>query len=67
MVKDVQGTIVGRLARSYTPPRNMECLLARVAAIVSYRREDSAAEFQPSVRCERWEVVVPELVFAPIA
>jgi len=62
---NAQGTSVGRLARSYTPPPGMKCLSARVAAIVLYRREDSAPDFQPSVRCDRWEVVVPELIFAP--
>jgi len=57
---------VGRLAKSFEPPAGMTCVRARVAAIVVRTREDSKGEFANSVRCERWEVVVPELVFAPI-
>jgi ATP-dependent DNA helicase RecQ len=43
----------------------MKCISACVAAIVVREREDTKPEFLDSVRCDRWEVVVPELVFAP--
>jgi hypothetical protein len=56
---------VGRLARSFDAPAGMTCIDARVAAIGVRTREDSAGEFADLVRCDRWEVVVPELVFAP--
>lgn len=43
----------------------MACIDARVAAVVAWSREDSKPEFAESLQCDRWEVVVPELVFAP--
>jgi hypothetical protein len=44
----------------------MDCVAARVAAIlVRYRTDDSEPEYRHRIRCERWEVVLPELVFAP--
>jgi ATP-dependent DNA helicase RecQ len=57
---------VGRLSRTFAPPRGMVCIDARVAAVVTWSREDSKPEFVASLKCDRWEVVVPELVFAPI-
>jgi ATP-dependent DNA helicase RecQ len=44
----------------------MVCIDARVAAVVTWSREDSKPEFVEALRCDRWEVVVPELVFAPV-
>jgi hypothetical protein len=33
----------------------------RVVAVVERRRADSEPEFQPSLRCERWEVPLAEI------
>ncbi len=57
---------VGRLSRSFSSPKGMVCINARVAAVVAWSREDSKPEFVDALRCNRWEVVVPELVFAPV-
>jgi len=62
---DGKGNTVGRLARAYAPPAGMSCMAASVAAIIVRERDDSEAEFRDRLRCERWEVVVPDLVFAP--
>jgi ATP-dependent DNA helicase RecQ len=59
------GSCVGRLARAYSPPEAMAWVSASVRAIVTRLREDSDPDYQGSIRCERWEVVVPELVFEP--
>ena len=56
---------VGRLSQAFTPPKGMTCIEARIAAIINRRREDCEPEYQDHVRCERWEVIIPELVFAP--
>lgn len=56
---------VGRLAHAYEPPKGMKCIAASVAAIIMRQREDSEPEYRDRVRCESWEVVVPDLVFAP--
>ena len=67
VLANADGTVVGALARVYQPPPGMNCIEANVAAIVVRYREDSKTEYSGSVRCDRWEVVVPELVFAPVS
>ena len=62
---DGEGNTVGWLARAYAPPAGTSCIAASVAAIVMREREGSEPEYRDHARCERWEVVVPELVFAP--
>lgn len=64
-IVDEKGRQVGRFARSFVPPVRMRCVTASVRAIVVRQKEDSKPEYREQVRCERWEVVVPELVFEP--
>ena len=56
-----EGQVIGRLAQQYQPPGQFHS--ARVHAVVHWRREDSEPEYQQGLRCDEWEVVVPELVF----
>jgi len=63
-VLEHNGSIVGRLARSFTPPPKLCCTLARVHAILVRFRGDSDPIYAESINCDRWEVVIPELVFA---
>ena len=61
---DAAGTCVGRLAKRFSPPEGRSFVSGRVQAIVVRRREDSTdPKYADSIRCDRWEVVVPELVF----
>ena len=60
---DAHAHPVGRLARSYVPPIGMHCCMVRVAAIIVRKREDNEAEFQQLCRMDRWEVVVPEIIY----
>ena len=62
---DCNGTVVGQLASSFEPPNGMYCAFATVLAIVTWDKEKSEPQYQDSLRCENWEVVVPELVFEP--
>jgi ATP-dependent DNA helicase RecQ len=62
---DTSGHAVGRMSRGFTIPRGTEFISGRVAAIIVRKREDSGVEYQNQSRCDAWEVVVPELVFAP--
>ena len=64
---DRSETVVGRLARAFEPPAGMRCVSAAVHAVVTWSREASEPEFQSGLRCDRWEVVVPELIFEPEA
>ena len=62
-LEDSDGRLVGRLAKSYAIPDGRQCVDARVAAIVVRRREDTEPAYLETVKCDQWEVVVPELVF----
>ena len=62
---DKANVTVGRLAKSFSPPEGMACISVKVAAIIQRRREDEKPEYAARVRCDRWEIVVPDLVFAP--
>ena len=56
------GAAVGRLARSFRPPRGMRCVAARAVAIVTRRLGDVEPEHRRGLPDDTWEVVVPELV-----
>jgi ATP-dependent DNA helicase RecQ len=58
---------VGRLAKDYVPPGGMQCATARVHAVLVRFRADGEQAYADSVRCDRWEVVLPELVYVPVA
>ena len=62
---DGPGAAVGRLARKFEPPAGTRCISASVHAVVSRSREEAEPEFQRSLKCDTWEVVLPELVFEP--
>ena len=62
---DNEGAVVGQLARKFRPPRGMQCVSARVASIATWNRELTESQFRSVTRCKEWEVVVPELSFAP--
>lgn len=59
------GQRVGRLAKGFKPPEGMRCHAAKVLAVVTWGRELSDPEYQAGVKCDAWQVVVPELTFAP--
>ena len=60
------GTVVGRLARGFEPPPGTRCASASVLAVTAWSREASEPGYQDWMKCETWEVVVPELVFEPV-
>ena len=62
---DKKGVEVGRLASGFKPPAGMRCAKATVYAVLTRRREQSSPEYQADLKCDEWEVVVPELVFEP--
>ena len=41
----------------------MHCAFASVLAVATWERERSDSEYRDRLQCEKWEVVVPELVF----
>ena len=60
---DGNGTVVGQLAGGFEPPQGMRS--ASVLAVATWSRDRSDPEYQEGLRCDEWEVVVPELVFEP--
>ena len=60
---DSSGTVVGKLARKFEPPDGMKCVSATVFAVVTRSRDDSKPPYRDGIKCDEWEVVVPELVF----
>ena len=56
-------TRVGCLAKSFAIPPGMRCHSATVLAIATWSRENSEPQYQNSVKCDSWEVVVPEVRF----
>ena len=62
---DRNGTVVGQLAHGFEAPAGMQCAFATVHAIVGWDRESSEPQYRDGLRCDAWEVVVPELVFEP--
>ena len=65
---DAQGVVVGALSQHFEPENDMDCIAARVAAIHVRRPGDVADQYKSRInaQCESWEMLVPELVFAPI-
>jgi ATP-dependent DNA helicase RecQ len=63
---DDSGQVVGRLAAGFRAPADMTCVQARVVAVVTRRQDESQPEHAHALRCERWELVLPELTFAPV-
>ena len=62
---DHNGVVVGRLALGFEAPPGMRCISAKVHAIATWDREYSEPQYQSGLQCDRWEVVLPELVFEP--
>ena len=62
---DKTGAALGHFAGSFEPPLGTRCRSAEVWAVTGWSREASKPEYHDSVKCDEWEVVVPELVFEP--
>ena len=62
---DETGTVVGHLAKSFRAPEGMRCRASTVLAVVGWSRESSEPRYRDTIKCDDWEVVVPELLFEP--
>ena len=62
---DADGRTVGRLARAFELPAGMRCRSAEVFAVIRRRCGDSEAQYRDAIKCDEWEVIVPELAFDP--
>lgn len=57
-IRDLQGRLVGRTAKSFRPPFTFSAL--EVAAIITRYRDDSSDAYRERCKTDRWEVVVPK-------
>ncbi|SAY38275.1 RecQ family ATP-dependent DNA helicase, partial [Candidatus Synechococcus spongiarum] len=62
---DSTGQVVGRLAQAFQPPPGMRCRSITVLAVIVRSRTQAQPNYQHGIKCDSWEVVVPELVFEP--
>ncbi len=63
LLTDQQGLVIGRMARSWSPPAGLQLLSGEVGAVVTWRRSDNKEEFRDYIRRDEWEAILPELVF----
>lgn len=63
MIHDARGRLLGRMARSWSPPEGLGFLRGEVGAVVRWRKTDNKEEFRAHLRREVWEAVCPELVY----
>ncbi len=66
VVTDKDGAVIGRMAKAFEPPARTGFLSGRVGAILEWRKEDNAEDFRALIVREAWDVVLPDLVFAPL-
>lgn len=64
-LSDKNGMTVGVLSQRFSAPRGMQFVSGHVSAIIVRRRKDTEEKYLDRCRCDKWEVVLPELVFAP--
>ncbi len=64
-ITNKKGREVGRFAKNYEPPKNMRVRSAEVYAILIRKREQSDPEYQEMINCDKWEVLLPELIYEP--
>ncbi|MGZ8196328.1 MAG: UvrD-helicase domain-containing protein, partial [Methylosarcina sp.] len=55
---DKNGVAVSRMAQAFTPPKG-EIIGARVSAILARQRKSG----EEALRCEQWEVILPEILY----
>ena len=63
-IRDPGGTLVGRLSQRSQRAMPNAPAGAEVMAIAAWDASKSTPEYRRSLNRERWEVVVPELIFA---
>ena len=64
---DGEGTQVGRMARTWSVPAGMTVTKAVVGGIFTRRANDGRdQEWKPRLRCDAWDVVVPQLTLIPL-
>ncbi len=62
-ITNVEGRKIGKMANRYRIPEGFELVSAHVYAVISHSRALTDVEYQNNVRCNHWEVIVPEFIY----
>lgn len=66
-IRNEQGVVLGRMQRNFKPPAGYKLVKAKIGAIVTRYKSDTKAdeknEYQSRIRRDRWEVILPDLIF----
>ena len=62
---DHRGRNVGRLIQNFNPPPGTRFRSATVFAAIEWNRDASKPEYRDAMKCDAWDVIVPEFVFEP--
>lgn len=62
---DARSRVVGRMAKSWKPPRGHAFISGQIGAIINWRKVDSIEDYVHYYRRDSWETVLPELIFRP--
>ncbi len=60
---DAQKRVVGRMAKSWKPPRGHVFATGQIGAITNWRKIDSGEDYAHYHRRDSWETILPELIF----
>ncbi len=63
LLRDVQGSVLGRMAGSWAPPQGTHLVFGKIGAIVRWRKTDNEEAFQTYIKRREWETILPEFVF----
>ncbi|MCY4148132.1 MAG: RecQ family ATP-dependent DNA helicase [Gammaproteobacteria bacterium] len=63
--RDTLGRQVGVMAKTYTMPEGYRIASASVYAVIVWKQDPDSKDY-PGVKRDRWEVVVPEIVYEPV-
>ena len=64
-ISTLDGTPIGRLARTFKPPPNARLRSATVMAIATWNKDISPREHRRGLKIDQWEVIIPQLIFEP--
>ncbi|WP_183077429.1 RecQ family ATP-dependent DNA helicase [Paenirhodobacter hankyongi] len=63
MILDGRGRVLGRMAGNWAPPEGTSLVSGKVGAVVRWRKSDNEDRYQPYMKREEWETILPEFVF----
>lgn len=63
MVENQNGVQLARMAKAWSPPDGRRFVRGTIGAVIIWKKSDNAEEYRTALQRERWEVVLPEMVF----